>query len=202
MAARHLSAVTLTIFDLETTGLSAYSDEILQIAAVRLRVSDWVAEAHFETFVRPSRRVPGHITALTGITQADVAGAPVASEALRHFSTFVGEGTTLIAHNGARFDVPFIRESCLRYQLPIRETAFIDSCNLSRQLWGGRGGHGLDAVIQRLGLTSAGVRRHDARGDVDLLARAVRRMWEQLNPSPGCCPVQLRSAVLPTLAHP
>lgn len=192
--------MTLTIFDLETTGLSAYSDEILQIAAVRLQVGEWVVQEQFATFVRPSRRVPSHITALTGITQSDVASAPAATEALLEFSQFVGEGSTLIAHNGARFDVPFLRESCLRHQLPVRETAFIDSLNLSRQLWGGRGGHGLDAVMQRLGLTSAGVRRHDARGDVDLLARAVRRMWEQLKPSPGCCPVQLRSAVLPTIA--
>jgi DNA polymerase III subunit epsilon len=193
--------VTLTIFDLETTGLSAYSDEILQIAAVRLRVGEWVALERFATFVRPSRRVPSHITALTGITQADVAGAPLATEALVRFSQFVGEGSTLIAHNGARFDVPFLRESCLRHALPVRETSFIDSCNLSRQLWGGRGGHGLDAVMDRLGLSAAGVRRHDARGDVDLLARAVQRMWERLKPAADCCPVALRSAVLPAISQ-
>lgn len=191
--------MTLTIFDLETTGLSAYSDEILQIAAVRLRVGDWLPIERFATFVCPTRRVPSHITALTGITQRDVASAPAASEALVQFSRFVGEGSTLIAHNGARFDVPFLRESCLRHRLPVRETAFIDSCRLSRQLWGGRGGHSLDAVMARLGLSAAGVRRHDARGDVDLLAKAVRKMWEQLNPAPNHCPVELRSAVLPAL---
>ena len=128
-----------------------------------------------------------------------MANAPAAAEALRAFSHFAGGGTTLVAHNGGRFDVPFIRESCLRHRLPVRETAFIDSCRLSRQLWGGRGGHGLDAVMGRLGLSTAGVRRHDARGDVDLLAQAVRRMWERLERGADGFPVERRSAVIPSL---
>ncbi len=105
----------------------------------------------------------------------------------------------MIAHNGGRFDVPFLRESCLRHQLPVRETAFLDSCRLSRQLWGGRGGHGLDAVMGRLGLSSEGVRRHDARGDVALLARAVAQMWRRLQVEGDGCPVEVKSAVIPVL---
>jgi DNA polymerase-3 subunit epsilon len=189
----------LIIFDLETTGLSPYSHEIIQIAAVRMRVGVWRAEAAFETFVRPAQRVPSFITGLTGIRQADVAGAPMPGEALRAFSQFVGDDATLIAHNGGRFDVPFLRESCLRHQLPVRETGFIDSCRLSRQLWGGRGGHGLDAVMGRLGLSSEGVRRHDARGDVALLARAVSQMWQRLQMEGEGCPVEVRSALIPML---
>lgn len=193
--------MNLIIFDLETTGLSPYSHEIIQIAAVRMRVGVWEEEAAFETFVKPRQRVPSFITGLTGITQADVAGAPMPVEALRAFSAFVGEGATMIAHNGGRFDVPFLRESCLRHQLPVRETAFLDSCRLSRQLWGGRGGHGLDAVMGRLGLSSQGVRRHDARGDVALLARAVSQMWRrlQVEGEGAGCPVEVRSAVIPVL---
>jgi DNA polymerase-3 subunit epsilon len=194
--------MTLIIFDLETTGLSPYSHEIIQIAAVKVRVGEWVTDDAFETFVRPRQRVPSFITGLTGITQSDVAHAPAPDTALQAFSRFVGEDSTLIAHNGGRFDVPFLRETCLRHQLPVRETGFIDSCGLSRQLWGGRGGHGLDAVMSRLGLSSSGVRRHDARGDVALLARAVRQMWERLQPdhTGSGCPVPLKSALIPALA--
>jgi DNA polymerase III epsilon subunit-like protein len=74
--------MNLIIFDLETTGLSPYSHEIIQIAAVRMRVGVWEEEAAFETFVRPRQRVPSFITGLTGITQADVAGAPMPEEAV------------------------------------------------------------------------------------------------------------------------
>lgn len=189
--------MTLVLFDLETTGLSPASHEIIQIAASRVTVGDWTTRDRFATFVRPSRRVPSFITSLTGITQSDVAAAPDPSDALLAFSRFVGHDSTLVAHNGGRFDVPFLRETCLRLRLPVRETAFFDSCALSRQLWGGRGGHGLDAVMLRLGLSSHGVRRHDARGDVDLLARAVALMWERLSPGSSACPVPRRSALLP-----
>jgi hypothetical protein len=48
-------------------------------------------------------------------------------------------------------------------------------------LWGHRGvGHGLDAVLSRLELGAGNLRRHDARGDVELLARAIEIMWERL----------------------
>lgn len=96
-----------------------------------------------------------------------------------------------------RFDMPFIRESCVRHGLPVREASVIDSRAFSRMLWGGRGGHGLDAVIERLGLSAQGVRRHDARGDVDLLAQAVRQMWQRLVPNEQTCPVVVGKAVIP-----
>lgn len=189
--------MNLVIFDLETTGLSPYSNEIIQIAGVRIEAGRWSSEAaFFETFVRPSHSIPRHITHLTGITNADVGRAPGASEALKAFSQFAGDAT-LIAHNGHRFDVPFIRESCLRHQLPVRETGFADSMNFSRKIWGGRGGHGLDAVMSRLGLSAGGHRRHDARGDVRILAEAVRRMWDLLSDDFEMCPVGCGRAVMP-----
>lgn len=191
--------MNLIIFDLETTGLSPSFHEIIQIAAVRMRVGVWQDEEKFDTFVKPQGRVPSFITGLTGITQADVARAPGPEAALKAFSRFVGEGATLVAHNGGRFDVPFLRESCARHRLPVREVAFVDSCRLSRELWGGRGGHGLDAVMERLGLRTDGVRRHDARGDVALLGRAVSQMWQRLQPEGMSCSVKLSSAQIPAL---
>jgi len=191
--------MTLTIFDLETTGLSPYTNEIIQIAAVKVKAGYWDQVEAFETFVRPQQRVPGFITQLTGITQSDVQTAPSPEEALMTFSRFAGEGSTLIAHNGLRFDMPFIRESCLRHGLPVRPTAVIDSTALSRKLWGGRGGHGLDAVMARLGLSAKGERRHDARGDVKMLLEAVHLMWRQLSPDFASSPVPLASGVIPDL---
>lgn len=190
--------MTLIIFDLETTGLSQHHHEIIQIAAVKVRVDGWLSEDRFETFVRPQQRVPRFITGLTGITDTHVREAPLPAEALLNFSRFVGEDATLIAHNGG-FDMRFIAANCTRHRLPVRDTAMIDSRAFSRKIWGGRGGHGLDAVLQRLGLSTQGVRRHDARGDVHLLAQAVRRMWAHLQPDFQQCPVQASKGVIPAL---
>jgi DNA polymerase III alpha subunit (gram-positive type) len=193
--------MNLIIFDLETTGLSPYSNEIIQIAAVKVRAGGWDEGEYFDTFVRPRQRVPGFITRLTGITQAQVAQAPAPGEALMSFSRFVGaEEAMLIAHNGPNFDMRFIAENCTRHGLPVRETAMLDSRAFSRKIWGGRGGHGLDPILQRLGLSTAGVRRHDARGDVRLLAQAVRKMWGQLVPDFQTCPVETKTGVIPAVS--
>ena len=189
----------IVVFDLETTGLSPYSEEIIQIAAVRMRGGRILTLVAFAKLVNPGRRISPFITSYTGISNAQVQDAPRADKALLDFSRFVGNAT-LIAHNGKRFDMPFIRESCARHSLPVREVSFIDSMTFSRKLWGGRGGHGLDAVMARLRLSSNGARRHDARGDVQILAEAVRRMWGQLSTDYHACPVPCVTGMLPVSA--
>jgi len=205
--------MNLIIFDLETTGLSPANHEMIQIAAVRLRPGTWEMGDRFESFVRPRQPVPSFISRLTGITQRHVDNAPAENEALHQFSRFIGDDATLVAHNGIRFDMAFIRHACHRHQLPVRETAVLDTLHFSRKLWGGRSGHGLDAVLSRLGLshqnTSNGMgssnsghpmRRHDARTDVHLLAHACRTMWEKLSPGSLTSPVEKATGVIPCLS--
>jgi DNA polymerase III alpha subunit (gram-positive type) len=188
--------MNLVIFDLETTGFSPRYHEIIQIAAIRMRHGEIVAADRFETFVRPERDIPDEITELTGITDRDVANAPEAPKALMALSRFVGDDT-LIAHNGRRFDLPFVREYCIRHQLPLREVPFIDSMTFSRRIWVNERSHNLDAVIERLDLSTKGLRRHDARGDVWILAEAVRCMWRRLGVPPDRSPVPLEVGRLP-----
>jgi DNA polymerase-3 subunit epsilon len=193
--------MNLIIFDLETTGLSPYRNEIIQIAAVKVKAGCWQPRGYFDSFVRPQQRVPRFITALTGISQAQVERAPSPVEALLAFTEFVGEEATLVAHNGPGFDMRFIAENCLRHGLPVRNTAMMDSRAFSRKLWGGRSGHGLDPILHRLGLSANGVKRHDARGDVHLLAQAVQKMWGQLVPDFQSCPVETKTGVIPALGQ-
>ena len=68
------------VLDTETTGLSVADNELIEISAARLRGREVVDR--FDTFVRPSTLIPEEITALTSITNADVADAPSAVEAV------------------------------------------------------------------------------------------------------------------------
>jgi DNA polymerase III alpha subunit (gram-positive type) len=186
----------LVIFDLETTGFSPRYHEIIQIAAVRMRGGEVVAAESFATFVHPEGDVPAHIMEITGITGIDVCDAPEPAVCLTAFSHFVGEAT-LVAHNGRRFDMPFLRESADRHGLPLRKVSFLDSMDLSRRLWSKEACHSLDAVVDRLGLSFKGLRRHDARADVHLLAGAVPTMWRRLGAAPDQCPVPLGIGQIP-----
>jgi DNA polymerase III epsilon subunit family exonuclease len=186
----------IVIFDTETTGFSPSENEIIQIAAVRMRGGRVVREEEFSSFIRPARRIPYFITDINGITDADVRDAPPADEVLRAFSRFVGN-STLLGHNARRFDMPFIHESCARHSLPVREVRLVDSLDFSRKLWGGQGGHGLDAIMERLKISEETAVRHTATGDVTILAEAVLRMWRLLGSDFQTCPVDCDSGFLP-----
>ncbi|MCP5524701.1 MAG: 3'-5' exonuclease [Verrucomicrobiales bacterium] len=189
----------LIIFDLETTGLSPAANDIIQIAAVRLQFGKVVHTDTFSTFVNPGCRIPSFIVSYTGITDADVRNAPSVGPALEAFSRFVGAGT-LVAHNGHRFDMPFIHEACRKRGLRTREVDYADSVHLSRRVWAGQRRHGLDLVVERLGLNTAAHRRHDARGDVGLLAEAVAQMWRRITPDCACLPVPVYKGFLPSVS--
>ncbi|MBV1823682.1 3'-5' exonuclease [Komagataeibacter oboediens] len=93
--------------DLETTGLSAARDEIIEFGIVPFVYTlDGRILGALEPFSRlrePSCPIPPQITELTGITPAMVAGQSVTPEEVEHF---VAPASLIIAHN-ANFDRKF-----------------------------------------------------------------------------------------------
>ena len=102
-------------------------------------------------------------------------------QVLCEFAAWAGDAT-LIAHNGLRFDSKFLTATCRRRGLQAREVSSIDSIHLSKMLFGRtRGtGHSMNHLVARLRINAQGIRRHDARGDVEILGRAVAGMWQSL----------------------
>lgn len=98
------------VFDLETTGLSAVHNQIIEIGAVK--VEQGKITERFSTFVNPKVPIPFEIEQLTGISDEMVLKAPVIKDILPDFLKFC-EGCVLIAHN-ASFDAGFIEENCKR----------------------------------------------------------------------------------------
>ena len=98
------------VFDLETTGLSAVHNQIIEIGAVK--VEQGKIRERFSTFVNPKVPIPFEIEQLTGISDEMVLKAPVIEDILPDFLKFC-EGCVLIAHN-ASFDAGFIEENCKR----------------------------------------------------------------------------------------
>ncbi len=105
-------------FDLETTGLSSDSDDIIEIGAVKFTAKGVVDE--FQSLVNPRRRLPAFIRELTGITQSEVDSAPSFSQVSSDVTEFL-KGATLVAHN-AGFDVGFLRAKGLDIYQPICDT--------------------------------------------------------------------------------
>ncbi len=128
--------------DLETTGLNAKRDTIIEIGAVKFR-ADQVLDT-FSTFVRPGRPIPLEITELTGIRDEDVVGAPSLYDVLPRLEHFVGQWP-IVGHN-VGFDLEFLR----RHQ-PLENDSF-DTFELSGVLLPQAERYSLGALSQMLGI--------------------------------------------------
>ena len=91
-------------FDLETTGLDAASDEIIEIGIARFVDGELVEQ--YQSLVKPSIPIPPEITQLTGIDSEDVENQPRIQEIIADIASFFGD-SPVVAHN-AQFDVSFL----------------------------------------------------------------------------------------------
>lgn len=177
VADTRLEDLTYVVFDTETTGLSPDSDEIVQIAAVRVVNGRRVLGESFDTLVDPGRAIPPQSTDVHGITDSMVRGAPAIADAGARFHRFA-RGTVLVAHN-APFDIAFLR----RHEGAIGaafDHPVLDTVLLSAVLFGQLEEHSLDALTVRLGITIPDEARHTAIGDAIATADAFVKLIPML----------------------
>lgn len=93
------------VFDLETTGISCYSDRVVEISAIRVREGKAVGE--FSTLVNPGRPIPYSASSVNGITDDMVADCPPFQQVLADFLRFAGD-EVLVGHNIRSFDMKFL----------------------------------------------------------------------------------------------
>lgn len=160
-------------FDTETTGMDARTDRVVAIAAVRWGPGGEIDG--FETLVDPGRPIPSASTAVHGIDDAAVRGAPSLDAVLPAFREFVGDSVP-VAHMGA-FDLAFLQRPLARARLPALER-MLDTAVLAARLLPPLPELSLDAVCAYLGIPVAG--RHTALGDARLAAAVLARLRPEL----------------------
>ncbi len=163
------------VLDTETTGLSCAENELIEISAARLRGREVVDR--FDTFVHPNGLIPPEITELTSITNADVAHAPRAEEAVAALEEFV-QGCPVIAHN-ATFDRSFIES--VKGGVRVSDI-WIDSLALSRIALPRLSSHKLATMAELFGCAAVS---HRASDDVEALCGVWRILLCALTDLPG-----------------
>ena len=101
----------VVFLDLETTGLNVSSDRIVEISF--LKISPNGKEQWMTARVNPEIPIPPKVTAIHGISDADVAGAPTFREISKNLAAFL-EGCDLAGYNAIKFDIPVLAEEFLR----------------------------------------------------------------------------------------
>jgi DNA polymerase III epsilon subunit family exonuclease len=128
MSEKWYASGPFTIFDVETTGLSAVKNRIVEIAGIRIALDG--SKTRFQSLVNPECRIPYYASKVHKITDKDVQGEPTFAEVGRKFLDFIA-GSILVAHN-AKFDLSFLQESLNRYGLPLWDGKTMDSIQIIR----------------------------------------------------------------------
>lgn len=113
--------------DLETTGLEAKKDRIIEIGAVK--VKDGAVVEEYGTLVNPQMEIPARITELTGITNEMVAGKPCVREAVEHLVEFCKD-LPLLGHN-ILFDYGFVKHNAVNLGMTFEKKG-MDTLKLAR----------------------------------------------------------------------
>jgi DNA polymerase III epsilon subunit family exonuclease len=125
------SFAAYVVFDTETTGTDVDRDEVIELAAVRVRQGQ-PAET-FHSLIRNHRSVPPAASAIHGYTDADLRDQPLLEEVWPRFREFVGNDL-LVAHNGHRFDVPLLRRLTAECG-GVAGLSFLDTLPMARNLF-------------------------------------------------------------------
>lgn len=164
----------IVIFDIETTGLSARTEKITEIGAVKLKNMEVIDR--FQTFANPEMPIPAKITELTGITDSMVADAPSQQQALEMFRDFCGNAV-IAAHN-AEFDTTFIRAGFARYRLEYKYF-HIDTLAIARSTLPHLRNYKLDTLVKEYGLGS--FNHHRAIDDAIILSEVYKRLVSDIS---------------------
>lgn len=101
----------LVVFDLETTGLDLVKDRIIQISYIK--VFPGGEERRVNMMVNPGKHIPQEVSALTGISDADVADKPMFKDVAAKLNEEF-RGCDFAGFNSNHFDIPMLAEEFLR----------------------------------------------------------------------------------------
>ncbi|WP_338754061.1 PolC-type DNA polymerase III [Bacillus sp. FJAT-52991] len=144
-AHRFLPDETYVVFDVETTGLSAVYDTIIELAGVKIKNGEIIDR--FESFANPHHPLSATTINLTGITDDLVENAPEVEEVLQKFKEWTADAI-LVAHN-ASFDMGFLQVGYERYKIEKAMNPVIDTLELARFLYPSMKNHRLNTLAKK-----------------------------------------------------
>lgn len=157
------------VFDTETTGMDPFAgDRIVEIGAVEL-YNHLPTGKTLQLYINPEREVPQEAIAVHGITNEFLRDKPIFSQVYSDFIDFIGEDSTLVAHN-AEFDMKFVNWELEQVgHKAIPPNRVVDSLKIARQKFPGSPAN-LDALCRRFAIDNTERTYHGALLDSELLA--------------------------------
>ena len=155
------------VFDTETTGFYAGSDQMIEIGAVKIKNGE--ITDRFDELINPNKKLPAKIVELTAITDDMLKDCDNEENVTKRFLKWANK-LPMVAHN-AKFDISFMKAACAKYNLGEFDYTVLDTMSMARMLYPQWINHKLSTLVKNLEVPWDEDKHH--RGDYDAEGTAI-----------------------------
>lgn len=178
----HMSRKTFTknkksqdfvFIDIETTGLDYENDQIIEVAALRIKKNKIFS---YSNLIKINKKIPSHIVRLTSITDdLLLKKGKIIKDVLIELRKFIGS-SVIIGYN-IQFDISFINKACSDNNIEKFNNRLIDLLTLIRQQYKNLLDYKLEMVLRHFGIKPKLC--HRALEDVESIYNLYLRLKEK-----------------------
>lgn len=125
---------TLVVLDLETTGISAFKNEVIEIYMIKV-IDNKIIDEYYSKF-KPERELPLFISKLTGIYEWHLKDSPKIENEIENINNFL-KNSVVVGHN-LNFDLSFLNMNLEKNKFGKLQNERLDTLKLSRALLRGK----------------------------------------------------------------
>jgi len=166
------------LFDLETSGLSANFNKIIEFGAIKYNFLTKSSES-LSFLIKQDIKIDEEISKITNLSNFDLEKYGIEEKLAAHkIFTFI-KNAILVAHN-AKFDFSFLKQLALKYNFEF-DNIIIDSLELSKFIFKDAKKFSLKGLIKYNKLTYFSTKAHRALYDAQLLLSLFKKIQLLLN---------------------
>jgi DNA polymerase-3 subunit epsilon len=167
-----LREAEFSVLDVETTGLSARNNRVIEIGIVKVKNLKVVDK--YTTLINPGCDIPYFITQFTGISNGDVVHSPSFNDTVEKIEEFIGN--SIISGHNLSFDEGFLRYEFIRNGFEPLSNLNVCTLKLSRKVFPALKSKSLASVTAHLGIKNRDSHRalSDAEATAQLLIKLIK----------------------------
>lgn len=170
-----LEEAEFSILDVETTGLSARNNRVIEIGIIKvknLKIAD-----KFTTLINPGCDIPYFITQFTGIANSDVEYSPSFYDTAEEIEEFIGN--SIISGHNLSFDENFLRYEFIRNGFEPLSNLTVCTLKLARKVFPELKSKSLASVTAHLKIKNKD--SHRALSDAEATAKVLIKLLKKLS---------------------
>lgn len=161
-----LDDATYVVFDLETSGLFPWFDDIIEFGAVKLKNNKVIDRIDF--FIKPKQPINDKTSSITKISNEMLEAGMDIKPALMKIQEWIGD-SVIVAHNGIDFDFNFLQTKFIQYKMQPLKNVMIDTLRLSWAINDEYAYHSLGSIARKLSISYEEAIAHRADFDAAVL---------------------------------